>query len=85
MGNLYNALVPLTLINNGLKNMISNMMTKNLNLIDNYPKPVGYWKFPGANIYWSCVSKPNIFHRTMMRIILGLKWRDQIGTESQSA
>lgn len=62
-------------------NILRFSVPANLISISVPPKTVGYWKFPGDNIYWSCVSKPNIFHRTMMQIVFGLKWKEEIGTE----
>jgi hypothetical protein len=45
-----------------------------------YPKPKGYWVFPGSHPAYATkfgvLYKPNWFHMTMMRLILGFKWED---------
>ena len=44
------------------------------------PPPVGYWELPGSTpqfgTRFSAIKKPNWFHRTMMRVLLGWTWRD---------
>lgn len=44
------------------------------------PKPVGGWIMPGGTGTWvtkfMAYKKPNWLHRTMMRALLGWKWKD---------
>jgi hypothetical protein len=40
------------------------------------PKVVGYWKIIDLQV--SASRKPNWFHRTMARALLGWEWRDKL-------
>ena len=45
------------------------------------PPKVGYWLMPGSapsgEVRWMMPKKPNWFHRTFMRLLLGWEWRDE--------
>lgn len=51
------------------------------------PLPIGYWIFPGSqkppNTKIAAYSKPNWFHRIMMKLILGFHWEDVNKGESK--
>ena len=46
------------------------------------PQPVGYYRIGGPNgLCIHFTSKPNWFHRTMMRLCLGWEWVDDIANQ----
>lgn len=36
----------------------------------------GAWNWPEARFYMQCEKKPRLFHRLMLRWLLGIKWVD---------
>jgi hypothetical protein len=44
------------------------------------PPIIGYWVLPGSSSAYTTTfagySKPNWFHRKMMQVVLGWKWKD---------
>lgn len=47
-------------------------------LVEPPPEPVGYYDIGGPpwGMYVAIYSRPNRFHRFMVRLILGWAWRD---------
>lgn len=45
------------------------------------PPAAGWWVFPGSipgcETKFAVPSKPSWYHRTMMRLLLGMKWEDK--------
>lgn len=46
-----------------------------------YPKYVGGWQLPGSTVrhtvQFNMEGRPCWLHRTMMRLLLGWKWKDE--------
>jgi hypothetical protein len=50
-------------------------------LTSKYKEVCGWWVFPGGYVgfrnQFAAYSKPNWFHKKMMKLILGIQWEDR--------